>query len=93
MFLRQQVIVLEQQVAHPPLRPRDRQVLVLLVSRLPSWLEALTVVKPNTLIGWHRQGFRLYWCRKSRAKQGRPPIALIEEMTVNNRTWLWRGLS
>jgi putative transposase len=85
MFLRQQGIVLERQVARPQLRPHDRQVLVLLVSRLPSWRDALMIVKPDTLIGWHRQGFRLYWRRKSRARQGRPPIpsetiAVIEEM-------------
>jgi putative transposase len=92
MFLRQQVIVLERQEAHPQLKPRDRQVLVLLASWLPRWREALMIVKPDTLIGWHRQGFRLYWRRKSRAKQGRPPITsetiqLIEEMAINNRTW------
>ena len=92
MFLRQQVIVLERQVARPQLRPRDRQILVLLASWLPGWRDVLTIVKPNTLIGWHRQGFRLYWRRRSRVKQGRPPItsetvALIGEMALNNRTW------
>ena len=49
-------------------------------------------VKPDTLIGWHRRGFKLYWRRKSHARQGRPPIpsettALVEEMAINNRTW------
>jgi putative transposase len=92
MFLRQQVIILEQQVTRPKLKPRDRQILVLLASWLPSWRAALMIVKPDTLIGWHRQGFRLYWRRKSRTRQGRPPIpaetiVLIEEMAVQNRTW------
>lgn len=50
------------------------------------------IVKPDTLIDWHRQGFRLYWRRKSRVRQGRPPISsetimLIEEMALNNWTW------
>ncbi len=50
------------------------------------------VVKPETLLGWHRRGFKLYWRRKSQRKTGRPPtapevIALIEEMATNNRTW------
>lgn len=96
MFLRQQVIVLERQVVRPVLRPRDRQVLVWLASWLSSWRDALMhqrsclhIVKPDTLVDWHRQGFRLYWRRKSRVRQGRPPISsetimLIEEMALNN---------
>ena len=51
MFLRQQVIVLEQQITHPQLRPWDRQILVLLASRLRGWREALGIVQPNTLVG------------------------------------------
>jgi hypothetical protein len=92
MFLRQQLTVLERQVDRPQLMPHDRQVLVLLASRIQAWREALIVVKPDTLMGWHCQGFRLYWRMKSRVRQGRPPIAtetiaLIEDMAVNNRTW------
>lgn len=92
MFLRQQLIVLKRQVSHPQIIQRDRQVLVLLASRIKGWREALIVVKPDTLIGWHRLGFRLYWRRKSRVRQGRTPIpaetiALIEEMAIHNRTW------
>jgi hypothetical protein len=80
MCLRQQLIVLE------------RQVLVLLASRIRGWREALIVVRPDTLIGWHRLGFKLFWRRKARGRQGRPPIAaetiaLIEEMAIHNRTW------
>lgn len=92
MFLRQQLIVLERQVSHPPVTQRDRQVLVLLASRIKGWREALIVVKPDTLIGWHRLGFKLFWRRKLRSRQGKPPIpaetiALIEEMAIHNRTW------
>ncbi len=92
MFLRQQLIVLERQVVRPQLKRRDRQILVLLANSIYRWNDALMVVKPDTLVEWHRQGFRLYWRRKSRARQGRPPItaetiALIEEMAVNNHTW------
>jgi putative transposase len=66
-------------------------VLVLLASRIKGWRDALIVVKPDTLIGWHRLGFKLFWRRKSRVRQGRPPIAaetvaLIEEMAIQNRT-------
>jgi putative transposase len=92
LFLRQQLIVLERQVVRPKLTQHDRRVLVLLASRIQGWREALVVVKPDTLLRWHREGFRLYWGRRSRAKQGRPEtspevIALIEEMAINNRTW------
>jgi hypothetical protein len=92
MFLRQQLIVLERQVSRPRVTQRDRQILVLLASRIKGWREALIVVKPETLIGWHRLGFKLFWRRKSRVRQGRPPIpaetiALIEEMAIHNRTW------
>ena len=92
MFLRQQLIVLEREVKRPKLTQRDRQILVLLSSRIEAWREALMVVKPDTLIGWHRQGFKLFWRKKSQGRRGRPPIAvetiaLIKEMAINNRTW------
>jgi putative transposase len=60
MFLRQQLIVLERQVSRPRVTQRDRQILVLLASRIKGWREALIVVKPDTLIGWHRLGFKLF---------------------------------
>lgn len=92
LFLRQQLIVVERQVVRPELTQHDRRVLVLLASRIQEWREALVVVKPDTLLRWHREGFRLYWRRKSRARIGRPPtspevIALIEEMAIANLTW------
>jgi putative transposase len=92
MFLRQQLIVLERQVVRPQLRQRDRVVLVMLASRIQAWRDALIIVKPDTLIRWHRRGFKLFWRWKSRTRQGRPPLAaetmvLIKEMAINNRTW------
>ena len=67
-FLRQQSIVLQRQTKRPVLTPRDRGLLVLLASRFPRWREALMIVKPDTLRGWHRQGFRLFWRYKSNAR-------------------------
>ena len=92
MFLRQQLIVLERQVARPQLKPRDRQILVLLASRIRGWKQALVIVKPDTVVRWHQQGFKLFWRRKSRGRPGRPriaaeTIALIEEMAISNRIW------
>jgi len=61
------------------------------LTRFFDWQSALTVVKPDTLIRWHRKGFRLFWKWKSRPS-GRPRIPvdlrnLIGEMAMNNPTW------
>jgi hypothetical protein len=61
------------------------------LDRFIEWRGLLTVVQPETLVRWHRQGFRLFWRWKSR-RRGRPPIpeqvqALIAEMAHANRTW------
>lgn len=62
-----------------------------LLSRMFAWRETLTVVKPDTLIRWHRKVFRLFWKWKSKAR-GRPRIPadlqkLIADMAANNVTW------
>src|SRR5437867_10751451 len=61
------------------------------LSRFFKWRDTLTIVKPDTLIRWHRKGFRLFWKWKSRSS-GRPRIPadlrkLIMEMATNNPTW------
>jgi hypothetical protein len=61
------------------------------LSRMFPWREALVNVKPDTLIRWHRKGFRLFWLWKSKPS-GRPRLAkylrqLIREMAVENSTW------
>ena len=59
----------------------------------PNWQSALVLVQPETVIRWHRQGFKLYWRWKSRrGKTGRPPIEreirdLIRRMSRENPTW------
>jgi putative transposase len=91
-FLRQQVIVLKRQQPYPRLTRRDRALLVLLASKVRGWKEALLLVKPDTLLKWHRAGFRLFWRHQSKGEVYRPriaaeTIALIKEMAVNNRLW------
>jgi putative transposase len=91
-FLRQQVIVLKRQIARPRLSSQDRSVLVLLASRVRDWKSALLLVKPDTLLGWHRQGFHLFWKAKSKGHARKPriakdTIALIKQMAVENRRW------
>ncbi len=92
VFLRQQLIVLQRQTKRPVFTPRDRGLLVLLASRFPQWREALMIVKPDTLLGWHRRGFRLFWRYKSKARMPQPRvhehvIALIHTMALDNRLW------
>ncbi len=59
---------------------------------LKDWKEHLVIVKPETVIRWHRQGFRYFWRWKSRSKPGRPPIEqklvhLIRRMSIDNPLW------
>jgi hypothetical protein len=91
-FLRQQVIVLKRQVARPQLTAKDRGLLVLLASQVQEWKNALWIVKPETLLRWHRQGFKLFWRQKSKGQTRKPrlseeTITLIKQMAVENRRW------
>jgi putative transposase len=91
-LLRQQRIVLQRTVKRPRLTRTDRALLVLLASKVRTWREAFLIVKPDTCLRWHRQGFRLFWKRRPRAKSTKPRIpmetvALIMEMATNNRLW------
>src|SRR6266404_1743794 len=71
---------------------RDRLFLVMLYRWFPSVLRAITIIRPETLVRWHRAGFRHYWRWKSRCFGGRPQIdadlrALIRRMSVDNPLW------
>src|ERR1700730_14347749 len=68
----------------------DRWFLIQLYRRFPSILQILTVIRPETLVRWHRAGFRCYWCWKSRRRGGRPTIdtelrALIRLISMEKR--------
>jgi putative transposase len=90
LFLRKQLAFYrEHQVKPRPLTDAARLSLVLW-SRLFDWRNALMIVKPETLIGWHRKGFKLFWRWKSRS--GRPAVPqeirqLIARMARENPTW------
>ena len=93
LALRQQINVLRRSVRQPRLRQRDRLFWVWLSGWFAGWRSWLTIVQPETVLGWHRLGFRLYWRWKSRAgKPGRPGVAaeirrLIRRMARDNPTW------
>src|SRR5437588_11623713 len=91
-LLRQQLIILRRQVKRPACTKTDRMLLVLLASMVHTWKQALFIVQPETLLRWHRQGFKLFWRYKSRAASLAPRIspetvALIKEMARDNRLW------
>jgi transposase InsO family protein len=93
LSLRQQLTVCKQSIKRPKLRPRDRVFWVWLSRLWPNWRFALAIVQPETVIKWHRMGFKLYWRWRSRAgKIGRPRIEreirdLIRRMSRENPTW------
>jgi hypothetical protein len=70
----------------------DRLIFVGLYRLVPNTIKALTIVKPDTVIRWHRAGFRSYWRWKSRHRCGRPTVPLeihrlIREMSIANPLW------
>jgi hypothetical protein len=93
IMLRHQLNVLRQRVpSKPKLTVADRLLFVWLYRLFPSVLNAVTIIQPETIIRWHRTGFRLYWRWKSRSRGGRPRIPgeirrLIREMSLANRLW------
>jgi hypothetical protein len=92
LALRQQVAVLKRRRPRPPLRPLDRLFWTLLRATWSRWKDALVIVKPETVVGWHQAGFRLYWRWKSRRRDGRPRIkeeirVLIRRLAQENSDW------
>jgi transposase InsO family protein len=91
--LRHQLIVLRRRVqGRVRLTNNDRWFFIQLYRCFPSILKVLTIIRPETLVHWHRAGFRCYWCWKSRPLGGRPQIErelrlLIRRMSVENPLW------
>ena len=74
LALRQQLAVVQRKTKRPKLTKVDRAFWAALCRLWPDWQNALIIVKPQTVIGWHRKGFKLYWTWKSRKRTGRPLI-------------------
>jgi transposase InsO family protein len=93
MALRHQLAALKRTSPRPLLRPADRLFWVILSRILPDWRQVLVILKPETVIGWHRKGFRMYWTWKSKQRRGgRPPVPrevrdLIRRMSHENALW------
>ena len=91
--LRQQVSILQRELCgRVQLTNGNRLFFLQLYRWFPSILKAMTIVQPDTLVRWHREGFRRYWRWKSRDLGGRPAIseelrALIRRMSLENPLW------
>jgi transposase InsO family protein len=90
LFLRKQLALYQERRVRPRRTTHAIRLALVWLSHWFDWRNALTVVQPATFLHWHRQGFRLFWRRKS--KPGRPPIpanlqALIRRMARENPTW------
>ena len=92
LALRHQLAVLRRQTRKPKLGQADRLLWLTLRRLWPDWQKGLLLFQPQTVIAWHRLGFRLFWRWKSRARGGRPTadrklINLIRQMWSSNPTW------
>ena len=92
LALRHQLTVLNRRVEQFHFHRADRLLWVALRAVWSRWTEALVIVQPQTVVRWHRAGFRLYWRWRSRHREGRPPINqklinLIRKRWTANPTW------
>ena len=93
LALRQQLAVFKHAQPRPHIRRRDRVFWVWLARLWAGWRSALVLVQPDTVVRWHRQGFRLYWRWKAQAAPvGRPRVEreirdLIRRMARENPLW------
>jgi hypothetical protein len=91
LFLRKQLGLYIERKKKPKRATDSIRFTLAQLARFFDWGNALTVVKPDTLVRWHRKGFRLFWRCKS-LPRGRPRLPadlrqLITEMATANRTW------
>ena len=93
LALRQQLAILKRHKKRPQIRTKDRLFWIMLCRFWSNWREALVIVKPDTVVRWHKKGFKIFWRFKSRQKgSGRPPVSpeirdLILKMAAANPLW------
>ena len=90
LALRQQVAVLKRRHPRPRLHNLDRWFWLVLRRMWSRWAEALLVVKPETVVAWHRAGFRLYWRLRSRGggrRIGADLFEIVRRMARENPSW------
>jgi len=92
VLLRQQLLVLRRQIKRPNPTAFDRAVMVVVSAITCTWRESVLLVKPETILRWHRQGFRMFWRWRTRRTRPKPGIStdtigLIRRMADENRLW------
>ncbi len=76
LAFRQQLAILKRPKKRPQIRTKDRLFWIILSRFWNNWREALVIVKPDTVVRWHKKGFKIFWKLKSRLKgPGRPPVS------------------
>src|SRR4030095_14573091 len=98
LALRQQLVALKRRHSRPSINPFDKLFWVIARRVWSAWKHSLIIVTPETVVRWHRTGFRMYWRLISRVRRqvGRRPISkevreLIFRMVVKNPSWERRG--
>ncbi|MGH8310418.1 MAG: integrase core domain-containing protein [Steroidobacteraceae bacterium] len=92
-LLRQQLIVAARAKTRPTFKPRERALIVFWASVARRWQSAVLLVRPATVLRWHRHGFRLFWRWRSRRRRATEPrvapetVELIRTMARDNRLW------
>ena len=90
-LLRHQLAVVQRSVARPRVVRFDRIVLVALAAVTPTWRNVLRIVQPETLLRWHRAGFKALWRWRSRthpaSRLAAETVALIRSLASANRLW------
>src|ERR1700736_5583684 len=93
LALRQQLVVLKRSQTRLKIKQQDRAFWSWLSRTWSGWRQTLIIVKPATVIGWHRRGFKLYWTKLSQRRVGgRPAVSpearrLIRHMATANPLW------
>jgi hypothetical protein len=90
LFMRKQLAMYQERKVNPRRPDTSIRIALVLLSKLFNWRDALVVVQPQTLVRWHRQGFRLFWRWKSRPGRPRIPMELrrlIREMALSSPSW------
>ncbi|MCP4976084.1 MAG: integrase, partial [Maribacter sp.] len=93
LALHQQLIVLNRSIKRPQIKTKDRLFWIILYLFWNNWQESLIVLKPETVVGWHKKGFRLFWEWKGRSKSTGPPrinqemTGVISSVTVAKPLW------
>jgi len=85
LFLRKQLALYQERQVKPRRINAATRIALVFLSKRFKWRPALVTVQPQTLVRWHRHGFRLFWRWKSRP--GRPRIQLIRQMALDNVSW------